>query len=65
MVKNVGLPSPARGAMAARLLKVPGTWVQTAAVIPCGAGSLHRVGSWHQRRMSIIYTILSVGHGSS
>lgn len=49
-VKNVGLPSPARGVMAARLLKVPGTWAQTAAAITCGAGSLHRVGSWHQRR---------------
>ena len=33
----------------ARLLKVPGTWAQTDAGITCGAGSLHRVGFWHQQ----------------
>jgi len=32
------------------LLKVPGTWAQTVAGITCGAGSLHRVGCWHQRQ---------------
>jgi hypothetical protein len=45
--------SLAHGVAAARLLKVPGTWTQTVAGITCRAGSLHRVGCWHQRQSGV------------